>query len=78
MNNFPGILNVTVYGRAKGAPKTPPQHPVTATVYRQTTDIKVTVYEHATGAPKTPPQHPVNATVYIAMERRRPPILIGG
>lgn len=65
MINFPCIPNATVYGRAKGAPKTPPQRPVKATVYRQTTDIKVTVYEHATGAPKTPPQHPVNATVYM-------------
>ena len=65
MINFPCIPNATVYGRAKGAPKTPPQRPVKATVYRQTTDIKVTVYEHATGALKTPPQHPVNATVYM-------------
>lgn len=65
MINFPCIPNATVYSHAKGAPKTPPQHPVKATVYRQTTDIKVTVYEHATGAPKTPPQHPVNATVYM-------------
>ena len=64
MNNFPGIPNATVYGRAKGAPKTPPQRPVKATVYGQTTDIKATVYGHATGAPKTPSQQPIDATVY--------------
>lgn len=64
MINFPGIPNATVYGRAKGAPKTPPQRPVKATVYRQTTDIKATVYGHATGAPKTPSQQPIDATVY--------------
>lgn len=65
MINFPGIPNATVYGRAKGAPKTPPQRPVKATVYGQTTGIKATVYGHATGAPKMPPQRPVNATVYM-------------
>lgn len=64
MINFPGIPNTTVYGHAKGAPKTPPQRPVKATVYRQTTDIKATVYGHATGAPKTLSQQPIDATVY--------------
>ena len=44
MNNFSGIPNATIYEHSKGAPKTPPQHPITATVYG-----------HATGAPKTPP-----------------------
>lgn len=64
MINFSGIPNATVYSRAKGAPKTPPQRPIKATVYRQTTDIKATVYGHATGAPKTPSQQPIDATVY--------------
>lgn len=64
MNNFPGIPNATVYGHAKGAPKTPPQRPVKATVYGHTTGINATIYGRSTGAPKTPPQHPVNSTVY--------------
>lgn len=64
MINFPCIPNATVYGRAKGAPKTPPQRPVKATVYRQTTDIKTTVYGHATGAPKTPQANVPDTTIY--------------
>ena len=53
MINFPGIPNATVYGRAKGAPKTPPQRPV-----------KATVYGHATGAPKTPQANVPDTTIY--------------
>ena len=64
MNNFSGIPNATVYGRAKGAPKTPPQRPVKATVYGQTTGIKATVYGHATGAPKTPQANVPDTTIY--------------
>lgn len=63
MNNFPGIPNATVYGHAKGTPKTPPQHPVKATVYGHAAS-NTTVYGRTTGAPKTPSQHPINATVY--------------
>lgn len=64
MNNFLEIPNTTVYGNAKGAPKTPPQRPVKATVYGHATSINATVYERAKGAPKTPSQHPIDATVY--------------
>ena len=55
MNNFPGIPNATVYGHAKGTPKTPPQHPVKATVYGHAAS-NTTVYGRTTGAPKTPSQ----------------------
>lgn len=65
MNNFPGIPNATVYGHAKGTPKTPPQHPVKATVYGHAAGVKATVYGHTTGAPKKPSQQPINATVYM-------------
>ena len=65
MNNFPGIPNATVYSHAKGAPKTPPQYPITDTVYSHATDINATVYRRATDTSKMPPQHPVNATVYM-------------
>lgn len=44
MINFPGIPNATVYGHAKGAPKTPPQRPVKTTIYEHTTGVKATVY----------------------------------
>jgi hypothetical protein len=65
MINFPGIPNATVYGRAKGAPKTPPQRPVKATIYKHATGLNATVYRRATDTSKMPPQHPVNATVYM-------------
>lgn len=64
MNNFPDIPNATVYKHSKGTPKTPPQRPITATVYGHATGVKATVYGRATGAPKTPPQHPIDTTVY--------------
>lgn len=53
MNNFSGIPNATIYEHSKGAPKTPPQHPITATVYG-----------HATGAPKTPQANAPDTTIY--------------
>lgn len=65
MNNFPGIPNATVYSHAKGAPKTSPQYPITATVYGHATGINATVYGRATSAPKKPSQQPINATVYV-------------
>lgn len=64
MNNFPDIPNTTVYGHSKGAPKTPPQHPITATVYGHATGVKTTVYGRATGAPKTPQANLPDTTVY--------------
>ena len=65
MNNFPGIPNATIYEHSKGAPKTPPQHPITATVYGHATGINATVYGRATSAPKKPSQQPINVTVYM-------------
>lgn len=64
MNNFPNIPNATAYNHAKGAPKTPLQHPVKTTVYGHATGVKATVYGRATGAPKTSSQHPIDTTVY--------------
>ena len=61
MNNFSDIPNVTVYGHAKGVPKTPPQHLIKATIYEHAAP-NATIYGHATSAPKTPPQH--HATIY--------------